>query len=548
MQKYIYKNKLLFSLEIAFQVIDSILGVLFAFMLAFVIDAASSGNIQNLIYSIYLSIAFIILSAIIDNIVLYIRNKLNYKIEVALRNDVFKGILNKKITDFTKVSGGSYISIINNDIREIEDTYFPYYRAMFAVAIRFVISSAGLIFLDPLVAIICVLISAIPLITPLIFGKKLSKLEAIRSEFAGKFNEKVKELIDGFEIIKIFNIEKNALNIFKNSNTIRADKEYKLGILKGISNNVNQNIGTFAHLINIIVAGFFVVNGHITVGSILAIIQLSGSIIVPFTQSSAFLTGIKASKEIREKTLEIIESKDSKEREKSIDNVENIIVSNISLSLGDNKNILKNINFTFKKGKKYALVGESGSGKTTLIKTIMGYNDEYEGNIKIGKTEVKDINRENLYSKLAMVGQNVFVLEDSLKNNITLYNEYSNESYENVIKLANLEGVNLENSTNLSGGQKARIGIARALIKGAEALMMDETSASLDNETASLIENSLLELEQMIIFITHKYNKSILQKYDEILVMRDGKIIETGTFDTLYEEKGYFYSLYNLGN
>lgn len=221
---------------------------------------------------------------------------------------------------------------------------------------------------------------------------------------------------------------------------------------------------------------------------------------------------------------------------------------------------LDNINFTFEKGKKYALVGKSGSGKSTLLKLISGYYDDYEGSLKFDYSEIYDIERNSLYSEISLIHQNTFLIDDTIKNNITLFEDYSLSEYENAILKSNLSEVieSLPNKSEtkigedgilLSGGQKQRISIARAIIKGSNILLLDESTSSLDSQTAFEIENELLSMDNItIIYSTHKYNKETFKKFDCILVLNNGKLVETGTFDDLINSKKHFYSLYQLGN
>lgn len=221
---------------------------------------------------------------------------------------------------------------------------------------------------------------------------------------------------------------------------------------------------------------------------------------------------------------------------------------------------INKINFTFESGKKYALVGKSGSGKSTLLKIISGYYDNYEGSLKYDESEIYDIDRSSLYSEISLIHQNTFLIDDTIKNNITLFKDYPLEEYENAITKSNLKDVinNLPNGNNtkigeggstLSGGQRQRIAISRALIKGSNILLLDEATSSLDAETAFEIERELLSMEKItLIFSTHKYNEDIFKMFDCILVLKNGELIETGTFKELIEIKKHFYSLFEVGN
>ena len=221
---------------------------------------------------------------------------------------------------------------------------------------------------------------------------------------------------------------------------------------------------------------------------------------------------------------------------------------------------LTNISYTFKPGGKYAVVGGSGSGKSTFLKILMGYYDNYHGSVLVGGNELKEISSESLFKSLSAIHQNVFILDDTLKNNITLYNAYQDGLYEQAVKNAKLNNLVLSlpngDSTNLgeggskiSGGERQRIAIARALIKGSDLIISDEASANLDNETAFGIEKALLETTGLTcVFATHKLTKELLLLCDGILVLKGGELVESGTFDELHSKKGYFFSLYNVNS
>ena len=190
----------------------------------------------------------------------------------------------------------------------------------------------------------------------------------------------------------------------------------------------------------------------------------------------------------------------------------------------------------------------------------MRYYNDYEGSILIDNHNLKNIYSSDLYKNVSMIQQNVFMFDDSIKENIRLYSNHNDDDIISSCERAGLtklidrlpEGINSlvgENGNKLSGGEKQRIAIARALINNTQILILDESTSALDNETAYNLEKSLLYLDNLtLITVTHKLIKSILINYDEIIVMKNGKIIEKGKFNDLLNKKGYFYSLYTIQN
>jgi ABC-type multidrug transport system fused ATPase/permease subunit len=234
-----------------------------------------------------------------------------------------------------------------------------------------------------------------------------------------------------------------------------------------------------------------------------------------------------------------------------------ITISNLRFSY-EEKDIIKNINLNIEKNKSYAIVGTSGSGKTTLLNLLSGRNKNYTGEIKYDNSELKGVSLSSLYNQLSYVEQNVFVFDDTIANNVTLYSKIDEDLYNEIIEKSGLDKLLKEkgndykcgeNGCNLSGGERQRISIARALLKKSNIILMDEATSALDTDTANSVMQNILDLKDITkIIITHNLDKNILRQYDEIIVISDGYIVEKGTFDNLLEKEGMFYSLYNFSN
>ncbi|WP_415340233.1 ATP-binding cassette domain-containing protein, partial [Clostridium perfringens] len=200
----------------------------------------------------------------------------------------------------------------------------------------------------------------------------------------------------------------------------------------------------------------------------------------------------------------------------------------------------------------------SGSGKSTIIKLLLNYYNDFDGEITIDNISSKDIKPSSLYKMISIIHQNVFMFDGSIKDNITLFENFDELKVEEAIKFSGLNslvnsldnGYNSsvgENGQNISGGEKQRIAIARSIIRKTPILVLDEATSSLDNETGYNIENSILSIPKLTcLVITHKLIKDLLIKYDGIIVIQNGTVVEFGNFDELIDMKGYFYSLYNI--
>ena len=261
-------------------------------------------------------------------------------------------------------------------------------------------------------------------------------------------------------------------------------------------------------------------------------------------------------------TLNSFEVKDTVElqtgkRKEYFDDV--ISFSNIDFSYPNaEEKIFNNLSLDIQKGEKIAIVGMSGSGKSTLLNLLLRFYDVTSGNISIDNQDLQDISSESLYNLITVVQQDVYIFDDTLSANITLNQPFSEDDIKQAVQQSGLENYILENElglqtlcgengANLSGGQKQRLSIARALIRKTPILLLDEATSSLDNQVTTEIENSILKIRDLTtLVVTHKLNETLLKKYDRILFMKDGVIVEDGSFDDLIYKEGEFYKLFGL--
>jgi len=634
-KKYVFAYPLLFTCIVLLGILTQGTVTAISFFMMFVVDSIASGDMANLVTSAYLGIGivllfFILLWAYTRTVVFYV-----YKTTLKLKNDLFAAIMGTKISDFSQSNSAKHISLINNDIKVVTDKYIGGLMESTKFVTTIIFALVAMAFLSPVNALIALVLSSSPMILPIIFGKKLAQTNMSYMEKLAVLNEKVKDFLLGFEVIKTFGIEQNIQGKFSSSAQEAEKAHYNVSKASAKLGSLSGTFMIATDILTYLVAGYFVITNRITIGAVIAIAGLNHGIIGPMQYLSINIANIKSTKEIRAGLLSVMTPKDSQVRDKNADFTSGIKIENLSFAyeaqaktaqtkrqpqikmiptngksideiladLGidpseatilDGTNItpekldnmlkspetiteslpamidptqqaykldravLKNISYNFKPGGKYAIVGSSGSGKSTLLRVLMGYYDNYAGSVSVKGHEIRDINRESLYQSLSMMHQNVFMLDDNLRNNITLYNPYSDEEYEQAVNKAKLSQLvksqgpqaNIgEGGNTLSGGERQRVAIARALIKGSKVMMMDEATSNLDNETAYDIESALVEMPDLTsIFVTHRYTKDILRKCDGILVMRDGELIESGNFDELYARKEYFYSLYNIGS
>ena len=233
-----------------------------------------------------------------------------------------------------------------------------------------------------------------------------------------------------------------------------------------------------------------------------------------------------------------------------------IEVRDLSFAYQGGEEVLRQVNIRFQAGKSYALVGASGSGKSTLLNLLMGGQAGYSGNIFYDGQELRGIQTASLYELVSRVEQDVFVFNSTLRDNITMFRQFPESQVKRAEKLSGLSSLVEtkgetylcgENGVGLSGGERQRVSIARCLLRQTPVLLVDEATAALDKETAFRVASSILDLTELTrIVVTHSLEEALLRRYDEILVLNHGRVVETGTFDALMGQKGFFYSLYTV--
>ena len=414
-----------------------------------------------------------------------------------------------------------------------------------------------MLFYSPLLTLAGVLLSLLPFVGAIVVGGRLSTQEKQISDQNASFMHFVKDNLIGFSTIKVFKSEKKIKDLFvKNNNVLenkKASKTKTLLVMEMVQVllSILSQFGVF-----FIGAYISIKTGEIAPSVIILFVQLMNYIISPLMQIPTTLSKRMSCKPIFKKISEIIKQEEDNKEGKSIYNINEITISNLQFSYED-KVILNDISHKFEKNKSYAIVGTSGSGKTTLVNLLLGKHNDYSGDIHYNNTELKEISIDSLFEISSFVEQNVFVFDDSIINNITMYSNVDEKLLQEAINKSGLstlieeKGTDYrcgENGCNLSGGEKQRISIARALVKKSQLLLLDEATSALDNETSASITNNLLAIDNTTkIMITHRLDEEILTKFDEIIVMKNGEIVEFGTYNELMDNNATFKSLVELG-
>ena len=558
LRKYIFKFKGLFSLNVFIIFIESIMDISIAFLFQHMIDIGTSKNIISFNRSLKLAVIFITLYFIVIYSRKLLQGQFIRKCMQSLKNNIFSKIIDKNISGFIKDNSASYISILTNDINIIEQDYFNNMFDITASIISFMLASFAIFKMNFQIALSIFIFGFIAAAIPVQFSKIISKLRKIYSDSLSNLTINIKDVFSGFEVIKGFNIEGNVKDEFDGYNKKAENTKFNFIKESSLAETLSSISGFSIYLVIIILGAYKLIKGSMTPGELFAVLQLSNSIVNPVVTLSQKFNRLNSVSLIEDKIKQVCNGNNQITGVISKSGFDKIEFSNLSFSYNKDKQVLKNINMTIEKGKKYAIVGGSGSGKSTIIRLLLKYYDSYTGSILLDGVDLRNINTQDIYKLISIIHQNIFIFDSTIKDNITLYKDYTDEEInEALIKSGLYDFVNSkpkkllesvgENGCLLSGGEKQRLAVARALIKKTPLLILDEATSSLDSETAYNIEKSILNIKGLTcIIVTHKLSESTLKYYDSIIAVHNGAIAEQGSFYELLGNKGYFYSLFNV--
>ncbi|MBP5282065.1 MAG: ABC transporter ATP-binding protein [Lachnospiraceae bacterium] len=552
-------NKKIFIVAFITALLMSSVNLYLSYILQVVTDIAAGEEQSKTLLQILIQCGMVFTGMVITTIIYSIsRNAFAAKAMRQYRDAIYERLAKKGIGAFRKENTSTYISGMTNDAGIIEENYLSSLFTIGEYIFLFIGSLILMLWYSPLLTLIAIGFSLLPVIASIATGKKLVALEQEVSGRNDKFLAMISEILTGFSVVKSFNAEErigkllNGVNaeLERAKNRRNVNKDYTSAI--GAFSGATTQIGVF------ITGAYLCIKGMgITPGMLFVFTNLMNFIIGPIAQLPALLAKRKAALALVDKMETALKEEDASVEEKEDCALEQSVrLENVEFSYDGNKKVLDHLNYEFEKGKSYAIVGASGCGKSTLLQLLLAGMNGYEGSISYDGKDVRGIRPESLYDTVSTIQQNVFVFNASIRDNVTMFKEFPKEEVDRVIDMAGLRELIAEkgedylcgeNGNGLSGGEKQRISIARALLRKAKLLLIDEATAALDAETSNRVIKAILALKDMTrIVVTHDLDSATLQKYDSILTLKNGRIIEDGSFEELMKNKGYFYSLYTV--
>ena len=482
-------------------------------------------------------------------------------IEKAMRqykDFAFQKLTEKSISSFRAESTAAYLSALTNDAASIEADDLSQLLSVIMKAVTFFGALAMMLWYSPLMTAIAAGVTVLPLIASLLTGGQLQAAEKRVSDRNRDFTAALSDCLGGFSVVKTFRAEKEIFRLFSESNRALEQEKFSRRRVKALVGMIGATTGIVAQLGVFLAGAYLALSGKgLTAGAVILFVNLMNFMIEPVAELPALLAARKAARGLIDKLADALEQDEAQPDGVHITPLaRELRFENVRFSYDGETEILRGVSARFEAGKAYAIVGASGSGKSTLLNLLTSPGTAYDGSILLDGTELRTIAPESLYETVSLIQQNVFVFNASIRDNITMFRSFPSEELAQAVRRAQLESLLAdrgegylcgENGSGLSGGEKQRISIARSLLKHASVLLADEATAALDAQTAHQVTDDILSLTGVTrIVVTHTLEQAALRQYDGILVLKDGRIAETGSFDELMERKGYFYALYTV--
>lgn len=523
-----------------------------------ILDAAAGKDALPFGTLLYISFALLAALLLVCLLTYYANPRFLKRAMKQYKDFAFEKITEKGIASFRTETTATYLSALTNDATRIEEDYLASIPSLVTLMVSLVGALLMMIWYSPAMTAVALGLSALPVFASVMAGGRLPEAEKRVSQENKSFTEIMQDCLSGFSVIKSFQAEKEVTDLFIRRNANLEEEKSKRRGLKILLSSMGNTTGAIAQLGVFLLGAYMALRDpRLTPGMLIVFVQLMNYVLSPIEQLPTLIAGRKASLALIDKLALALDQHTGNTGTTKLPALQDRIeVKKLSFSYDGEKQVLTDISASFEAGKAYAIVGASGSGKSTLLHLLMAGSDDYQGSICIDKTELREIDPESLYSLMSVIQQNVFIFNASIKDNITMFREFPRKDLDESIRRAHLTELLAERNDDflcgeggnaLSGGEKQRISIARSLLKKSSLLLADEVTAALDAQTAHQVTSDILDLQGMTrIIVTHALEESLLRRYDGILVLKNGKIEETGTFDELMARKGYFYALFTV--
>ena len=463
----------------------------------------------------------------------YARGLYKRKSIVSAKYNYITGVFKKNINEFQRDNNSKYVSALTNDVNTIENNFIDGLYEVIVNIAYFIVAILVIGYISPVALALGISIGIVSTLISIVFSKPLQKHHKQRSTLYEDYTSYIKEVISAFHIIKSNNLSDKVQNDFYSKSYDIQHKGYIIDKIYTFINAFQQLNMSLTMYVMLGIIAYMSIKGSLTLGGVILVIQNLEKIMMPINQLGEWMPKIFATKSLFEKIDDTLKNQDNYQEDITLDRFNSSIeFKGVSFSYEDS-DVLNDVSLSLRKGEKYLVVGPSGGGKSTLLKLLRKYYVPKSGKILLDKNDLKDITKESYFHHIANIEQQVFLFEDTVRNNITLYKDYSIEEIDLAIDRAGLrdfiedlpqglDSILYDNGKNVSGGEKSRIAIARGLLQKADIIFLDEAFASLDSKIAKEIENTILNLKNItVINVSHVIFEETKKRYSNVFMVKN---------------------------
>lgn len=490
-----------------------------------------------------------------------INNKITYYVVRDLRNDAIQKIETLPLSYIDSHSQGDIVSRIIADADQFADGLLMGFTQAFSGVVTIIGTLIFMIRMSLSITLVVVLLTPLSLFVASFISKKTFNMFKLQSETRGEQTAFIDEMISNEKVVKAFSREEQTIEKFASMNEDLKNASLKAIFFSSLTNPMTRFVYNVIYAFVALFGAIGVISGNMSIGILTCMLSYVNQYTKPFNEITGVITELQNAFACIERIFELLNEK-SEPLDKfdavCLNDLEgNIEIKDVFFSYNKEKKLIEDFNLSVKKGQKVAIVGPTGAGKSTIINLLMRYYDTDKGIISVDGYDIKDIQRESLRSNYGMVLQETWLRNGTIRDNICLGKPDASE--EEILRAAKSSHAHsfirrLENGYDtiisddggsLSQGQKQLLCIARIMLLLPPMLILDEATSSIDTRTEKKIQsafNMLMEGKTSFI-IAHRL--STIKNADTILVMKDGRIIESGNHESLIEKEGFYYNLYN---
>lgn len=518
-------------------------------------------NFQALIKILLILLGIYLFSSSFSYIQEYLMASVSQRIIQKMRNDVSQKLHKLPLNFYDTRTHGETLSRVTNDIDTIASTLQQSFVQIITAVITLLGITIMMLLISPLMSLITFITLPLSFFITKFIASKSQRFFTGQARELGHLNGHTEEMFGGHPVVKAFNYEKKSVELFEKNNDRLYEYGWKAQFVTSVIFPILNFMSNITYVAICVLGGYLTATGRITLGAVQTFITYSRQFNHPIQQVSQIVNVLQAAVAAAERVFEILEEPEQVPDPKDplvIENPEGRVdFDHISFRYVPEKPLIEDVSIHVKKGQLVAIVGPTGAGKTTLVNLLMRFYEVDKGAIYVDDVNITEMTRKGLHSHIGMVLQDTWLFKGTIRENIAFGRRGATE--EEVVRSAQSaladgfirtlpQGYDTEineEASNLSSGQKQLLTIARALVVEPDIMILDEATSSVDTRTEVLIQKSMKRIMKDHTSFVIAHRLSTIREADNILVMKDGNIIEQGTHTELLQKRGFYYELYH---